>query len=306
MSMDGIINILKPPGMTSHDVVSFIRKVTGQKKAGHTGTLDPGAAGVLPVCLGKATKIIQFLPDNKSYRAEVTFGKSTTTQDAFGDDIQTDRSYGFKPEELEQALKSFTGWIKQIPPMTSAIKHHGKKLYELARAGIEIERPSRSVYINEIKLIDFQQDNAFPKAILHISCSAGTYIRTICHDLGEMLGCGAYMSFLLRTRAGLFALEDAVTLGQLTDAKGQDLAKLMVPLSKALDYLPELAVSDQLAKAVSCGNSIMLSRHALADQLTAKQLVRLEKDNVLLALAVVQDAPNTSEQYKLQPVKVLV
>jgi len=306
MSMDGILNILKPPGMTSHDVVSFIRKVTGQRKAGHTGTLDPGAAGVLPVCLGKATKIIQFLPDNKSYRVEITFGKSTTTQDAFGDDIQTGRVYGFNPDELEQVLKSFLGSIKQIPPMTSAIKHHGKKLYELARAGIEIERPSRSVYIDEIKLIDIHLDSSFPKAILQISCSAGTYIRTICHDLGETLGCGAYMSFLIRTRAGIFALEDTVTLEQLTDAKEQDLAKLMVPMRKALDYLPKLAVEDQLAKAISCGNSITMSRDALADTLIAQQLVRLEKDNVLFALAVVQDVPNLSEQYMLQPVKVLV
>jgi len=304
--MDGILNVLKPPGMTSHDVVSFIRKVTGQKKAGHTGTLDLGAAGVLPVCLGKATKIIQFLEDSKCYWAEVTFGKSTTTQDAFGDVIKSLGVHGFSANDVEQALKNFTGWIKQVPPMTSAIKHHGKKLYELARAGIEVERKPRSVYISEIKLINFYKDSAFPKAILHINCSAGTYIRTICHDLGETLGCGAYMSFLLRTRAGVFTLENTVVLEQLIKVNGRDVDTLLVPMRKALEYLPGVAVEGSLAKAVSYGNSITPPAHDLADRLAAKQLVCLERAGELIALAVVKDDPNKLGQYILQPVKVLV
>ncbi|WP_347490866.1 tRNA pseudouridine(55) synthase TruB [Desulfoscipio sp. XC116] len=304
--MDGILNVLKPPGMTSHDVVGFIRKVTGQKKAGHTGTLDPGAAGVLPVCLGKATKIIQYLPDSKCYRAEVTFGKSTTTRDSFGEVITSGGAHGISAADIEKALISFSGLIEQVPPMTSAIKHQGKKLYELARAGIEVERKPRSVYIYEIALIDFHEDKLSPSAILHIHCSAGTYIRTICHDLGEMLGCGAYMSFLLRTRAGMFLLEDTITLEQLAESAGQNASALLVPMGKALEYLPGIAVGGSFAVAVSCGNSITLPVHDLADRLIANQLVRLEKAGVLIALAVVKNDPNTSEHYMLQPVKVLV
>ncbi|WP_041284833.1 tRNA pseudouridine(55) synthase TruB [Desulfoscipio gibsoniae] len=304
--MDGILNVLKPPGMTSHDVVGYVRKVTGQKKTGHTGTLDPGAAGVLPVCLGKATKIIQFLPDDKCYRAEITFGKSTSTQDSFGDVLKSDGAYGINATDIEQELKSFKGWINQIPPMTSAIKHHGKKLYELARAGIEVERKPRTVYIHEIALMNFNDDKIFPSAILHIHCSAGTYVRTICHDLGEKLGCGAYMSFLLRTRAGVFALEDTITLEQLTEPSGLDMETLLVPMGRALAYIPVVDLDNRSARAISCGNSITLPVHILASRLVAKQLVRLERAGVLIALAAVKDDPNMSEHYMLQPVKVLV
>ncbi|KAF1084572.1 tRNA pseudouridine synthase B [Sporotomaculum syntrophicum] len=305
--MDGILNILKPPGMTSHDVVSFIRRVTGQKKAGHTGTLDPGAAGVLPVCLGKATKIIQYLPDTKDYRAEVTFGKSTTTQDMFGDVLTSTGAQGLRATDIEQALKSFKGWIMQIPPMTSAIKQQGKKLYELARAGIEVKRVPRAIYISEIELRGFYDDPSFPKAILHINCSAGTYIRTICHDLGEILGCGAYMSFLLRTRAGLFKLEDSMILEQLSEPNGLDVATLLVPMGKALEYLPVVTVESALERTIKCGNSFELYGRALAGRLTPQQMVRLEKAGALIALAIViKDDFNTSGKYMLQPVKVLV
>lgn len=304
--MDGIINILKPPGMTSHDVVGFVRRTTGQKKAGHTGTLDPGAAGVLPVCLGKATKIIQYLPDNKCYRAEITFGKSTDTQDSFGEVITDRGAEGIEVGDIKQALANFTGWIEQVPPMTSAIKYRGRKLYELARAGIDVERTPRSVYIYEIALGGFHYHPIYPSAVLHVHCSAGTYVRTICHDLGQKLGCGAYMSFLLRTRAGVFVLDNAVTLEQLTGLAGRDINTLMVSMGKALEHLPGVAIEGAQVKAVSYGNSIKLPTPALAQRLTAGQLVRLESAGRLIALAVVKEPPDTGEQYMLQPVKVLV
>ncbi|TYO97888.1 tRNA pseudouridine(55) synthase TruB [Desulfallas thermosapovorans] len=303
--MDGIINILKPPGMTSHDVVSFVRRTTGQKKAGHTGTLDPGAAGVLPVCLGKATKIIQYLPGNKCYRAEVTFGKSTNTQDSFGEVITDRGAEGIEVGDIKQALASFTGWIEQVPPMTSAIKYKGKKLYELARAGIDVERKPRSVYIYDIALVAFHHHPVYPSAIFHLHCSAGTYVRTICHDLGQKLGCGAFMSFLLRTRAGMFVLDDAVTLEQLSELAGRDIKTLMVSMGKALEHLPAVAIEGAQVKAVSCGNCIKRPTFALAQKLTAGQLVRLESAGRLIALAVVKEPPGTGEQYMLQPVKVL-
>jgi tRNA pseudouridine55 synthase len=261
---------------------------------------------VLPVCLGKATKIIQYLPDDKCYRAEITFGRSTTTQDAFGEVIKAAGAYDIDAANIKQALVKFTGRIKQVPPMTSAIKHQGKKLYELARAGIEVEREPRLVYIHEIALVDYKYDPVFPSAILHIHCSAGTYVRTICHDLGEMLGCGAYMSFLLRTRAGVFVLANTVTLEQLTGSAGGDMDTLPVSMGKALEHLPGVDLDEVLARAVSFGNSIRLPARAQARRLTAKQLVRLERAGCLIALAVVKDDPNTSEHYMLQPVKVMV
>ena len=305
--MDGILNILKPPGMSSHDVVSFIRKATRQKKVGHTGTLDPGAAGVLPICLGRATKIIQFLKDDKEYRAEITFGKATDSQDSFGQVLKAPGAEGLRAAEVENALKSFQGQIKQMPPMTSAIKYQGKKLYQLAREGIEVDRTPRFVYISDIELLEFDRDAAFPKAILHINCSAGTYIRTICHDLGAMLGCGAYMSFLIRTRAGAFLLEDTVTLEQLLkqvgEADGQSalnqLPELMTPMGDALAHLPAVEIADSSIKYVLCGNSIPVSSLFLPTE----QPVRLEKDGAVIAIAIVKNSQK-ADAY-LQPVKVL-
>lgn len=304
--MNGILNVLKPPGMTSHDVVNWVRKTTGQKKAGHTGTLDPGAAGVLPVCLGKATRIIEYLPGDKRYRAEVTFGRSTTTQDAFGTTLGEWDTGSLDARAVEKQLAFFRGPVEQIPPMTSAVKHRGKKLYELARQGLEVERRPRRVHIFQLKLLTFDKTAQRTVAILDIHCSAGTYVRTLCHDLGQRLGCGAYMSFLLRTAAGSFTLAGAVTLQELQQQqKAGVLEDILIPMGQALQHLPQVSVTGTAVTAVGCGNPLVLPV-APGEKDAPGQLVRIEGPAGLLALAKSRPVEGKPGYRILQPVKVLV
>ena len=215
--ISGIINVYKQRGMTSHDVVYKMRKITGQKKIGHTGTLDPDAEGVLPVCLGSGTRLCELLGEGtKQYRAEMILGIRTDTQDMSGT-ILSKQEVTCTPEEIRAAAGRFTGEIEQIPPMYSAVKINGKKLYELARRGIEVERRSRKVFIGEILIEKIE----IPSVQILVTCSRGTYIRTLCSDIGDALGCGASMSSLVRTRVGSFDLKDALTLGQIRDISDQ-------------------------------------------------------------------------------------
>jgi tRNA pseudouridine55 synthase len=214
--MNGIINVLKPPGMTSHDVVSYIRKVLNMKKVGHTGTLDPEAAGVLPVCAGKATKVVQYLTDKqKKYRANIKFGTVTDTYDSYGEIIKKDASVAIDREALEDILKSFKGPISQKPPVYSALKVNGKKLYQYALEGKEVQISERPIEIYELELADMLSEN---EAIIDVSCSKGTYIRSLCYDIGEALGCGAYMSQLIRLGSSPFTIEDSHTLEEIKAA----------------------------------------------------------------------------------------
>lgn len=209
---NGIINVLKPPGMTSHDVVSYIRRVYSLKRVGHAGTLDPAAAGVLPVALGQATRMLEYLTDdNKEYRVEMTLGFETDTGDDTGTIFQKCHCALPQPEEIAKVLKSFVGQIEQVPPMYSAIKVDGRKLYELARDGITIERKSRKVYIGSIKILRI----ANGRVLFDVQCSKGTYIRSLCIDIGRKLGCLATMSFLVRTRVGQFDISESRTLEEL-------------------------------------------------------------------------------------------
>lgn len=216
--MNGILNILKPPGMTSFDVVAYLRRITGIRKIGHMGTLDPGAAGVLPVCMGRATRALEYLTEkDKEYRAELTLGIRTDTQDSYGK-ITAVSSVSLTPEEICRVVESFQGRYLQIPPMYSAVRIKGKRLYELARDGITIERSPREVFIHSIKVagisgdIPVQGKPAVRKVLFDVKCSKGTYIRTLCADIGEALGCGGHMSFLVRTKAGPFDILSAITL----------------------------------------------------------------------------------------------
>ena len=205
----GFVNIYKPVGMTSHDVVAKMRKITGIKQVGHTGTLDPFAEGVLPVCIGKATRLIEFLADDKEYLATVKFGASTDTYDKDGCIIfSSDKKVS--ENDVKEALKSFEGEISQMPPIYSAIKVNGKKLYEYARSGKEVEVQPRHVVIENIELKSF--DKELQQAEILIKCSKGTYIRSIANDLGENLGCGAHLIRLIRTQAGKFRVENSVKL----------------------------------------------------------------------------------------------
>ena len=193
----GIINVYKEKGFTSHDVVAKLRGIVGQKKIGHTGTLDPDATGVLPVCLGKATKLCDLLTDkNKTYEAVLLLGKTTDTQDITGEVLEEKSTEALTEEKVREAIEGFIGDYEQIPPMYSALKVNGKKLYELAREGKVIERKARLVKILDIQILEID----LPKVRMEVSCSKGTYIRTLCHDIGEKLGCGGCMESLIRTR----------------------------------------------------------------------------------------------------------
>lgn len=212
--MNGILNILKPPGMTSHDVVAYIRKVTGVKKVGHTGTLDPGAAGVLPICIGKSTKIVDYLMnDRKVYICEVKFGNKTDTYDKYGKFVyDSDKNTcNMQLNDIIDVLESFKGEITQKPPAYSAIKIDGKRAYDLAREGKDIEISTRKVTIYDIKILNFDP----PYLMLKIECSKGTYIRSICNDIGDILKCGAYMNFLIRTGTGNFTIKNSCILDEI-------------------------------------------------------------------------------------------
>lgn len=216
--MDGILNILKPPGMTSFDVVALLRGMLGTRKIGHAGTLDPLAAGVLPVCLGKATKAIEFMMEkDKYYRAELTLGITTDTQDSTGK-ILSSAEPVCSDEDIRKAVNSFTGKYSQLPPMYSALRIDGKRLYDLAREGAEVERERRNVLIYSAYVVDIDRSGGV-RALIDVHCSKGTYIRTLCADIGELLGCGGHMSFLLRKRAGPFDIASAVTLEELERRK---------------------------------------------------------------------------------------
>jgi len=216
--MDGILNVLKPPGMTSFDVVAYLKGLLETKKIGHAGTLDPQAAGVLPVCAGRATKAIEFLMDkDKVYRGELTLGITTDTQDSTGN-VLAEVTPRCTDGEIYECIKSFEGTHVQIPPMYSAVRVDGKRLYELARNGVEVDRPGREITIYSIDVINIERNGRI-RVIFDVHCSKGTYIRTLCHDIGERLGCGGHMSFLLRTRAGPFDISEARTLEELARLK---------------------------------------------------------------------------------------
>lgn len=248
--MFGFLNIYKPKDITSHDVVSYLRRVTKIKQIGHTGTLDPFAEGVLPVCIGKSTRLIEYLSDDKAYIATVQFGKTTDTYDIEGE-VLSESDIKVKEDELLSALTKYRGEIEQIPPKYSAIKVNGKKLYEYARAGVEVEIKPRKVVIEEIKLLSF--DSNLQTAEIYIKCSKGTYIRTIGYDLGQDLGCGAYLSGLKRVQAGDFSVEDSIPLYDLKTV--EEVEKNLIP---PIDKLPlkKVILDDNEYKRVSNGMPI--------------------------------------------------
>ncbi|MFH1562494.1 MAG: tRNA pseudouridine(55) synthase TruB [Nitrospirota bacterium] len=215
--MDGILNINKPSNMTSHDVVDCIRRLIKQKRIGHAGTLDPQATGVLILLLGKATKLAETLKgDSKEYVASMKLGIRTTTEDAWGEITEQKTNFSFQKKVIENALLSFKGEINQIPPMFSALHHQGKRLYELARQGKEVERLPRQIKIFEIELLDFISPD---KITFRVMCSSGTYVRTLCADIGNTLGVGGHLTSLERIRSGRFKIEDSIDLFELIESK---------------------------------------------------------------------------------------
>jgi tRNA pseudouridine55 synthase len=249
--MNGFIIVDKPAGMTSHDVVNAVRRMTGVQKVGHTGTLDPFATGVLPIAIGEGTKAIPFLDETrKVYRAVLRLGEVTDTQDLTGDLIESRDWRGVTPETINAVAAFFTGRIKQIPPMFSALKHKGVPLYKLARRGVEITREPREIEV--FSLLVERLD--LPEVYLTVSCSRGTYVRTLAHDMGASLGCGAHLVRLQRTVSGTFNLSMAMSLNQLVvlTAAGKVDTVIITPYD-SLAHLQDIQVSDSGKAKVACG-----------------------------------------------------
>lgn len=253
MERSGVINIYKEAGYTSHDVVAKLRGILKQKKIGHTGTLDPQAQGVLPVCLGKGTKLCDLLADHdKEYEAVLRLGITTDTQDMEGNVLQ-ESSVQVSEEEVRTCILSFQGEQMQVPPMYSALKVNGKKLYELAREGKVVERKARPVTFHKIEVLWME----LPKVKIRVQCSKGTYIRTLCNDIGEKLGCGGCMEELLRTRVERFALEDAVKLDEVQKAMEEGTVdSLILPVDRMFDQYPTVKTTTQGDLLVHNGNRL--------------------------------------------------
>lgn len=251
--MDGIIVIRKEKGYTSHDVVARLRGILHMKKIGHTGTLDPEAEGVLPVALGKATRLVDMITEKeKTYEAVMRLGVVTDTQDMTGS-VLSRSEVTVTPEEVEETISSFVGEQMQVPPMYSALKVNGKKLYELAREGKSVERKARPVHFFEIRILDMQ----LPLVRFRVTCSKGTYIRTLCNDIGEKLGCGAAMEELLRTQVGRFELKDSLTLGQVEEAvRTGDIEEKILGVEEALKEYPRVSCTDAGDRLLENGNPL--------------------------------------------------
>ena len=257
--MDGILNVSKPSGPTSHDVVQRIRGAAHTKRVGHAGTLDPIATGVLIICLGNATRIVEYLMDwRKCYRATAVFGAETDTEDATGEIIREADCSHLTREALEAVLPRFVGEILQTPPMVSAVHHEGQRLYELARAGKVVERAPRPVEIYSLSLVDFTPGGR-PSATLDVECSKGTYIRTLCADIGKTLDCGAYMSALTRTAVGRFKVEDSASLEAIEQGP---IEEFLISIDEALANMPEVHISEEDEHRIA--NGVMLPVEALS------------------------------------------
>ena len=245
--MNGVLNIIKPAGMTSFDVVAYIGGRIRQKKIGHTGTLDPGACGLITLCLGSATKLVEYLVSmEKTYIAELKLGKTTETLDEYGKTIE-EKTYKYNKEKLETILESFKGRSFQTPPMFSAIKINGKKLYELARRGVDVKREKREIDIREIKIID---DSDPSSIMLKIICSKGTYIRSLFADIGQKYGCGAHMGFLLRTHNGEFDIDGAYTIEEVVTASNNgSLETLLTGFDELLKDYKTITLDTKNSKA---------------------------------------------------------
>jgi len=301
--LEGILPLFKPAGLTSHDCIFKLRKILKTKKVGHTGTLDPDVTGVLPICIGKATKVAEYITDaGKAYVGEVTVGFSTTTEDASGEVVEkkaVDRI--ISREEILKVLHSLTGEIEQTPPMYSAVKVGGVRLYEYARKGIEVERPTRKVTIYSIEMIDDREQ--FQGEVISfrfkVSCSKGTYIRTLAVMIGELLGFPAHMSSLQRVQSAAFSLDDCLTFEEIEKhMEAGTISSVLRPLESALSHLPKLLINDKVAEKVKNGALLEIPEHLK----TSNGPIIAETEDGL-ALAIYSKHPN--KPGLLKPVKVL-
>lgn len=272
--MDGVINVLKPKGITSFDVVRDIRKIAKIKKVGHTGTLDPLASGVLPVCIGKATKIVDYIMEGtKTYRVEMKLGTTTDTYDREGTVLE-EKEVSVSPEEVEKAIEKYKGDIEQVPPMYSALKVNGQKLYDLARKGIEVEREARKIQIHDICILSID----LPYIIFDVKCSKGTYIRSLCFDIGNDLGSGAVMWNLERLEASPFNIKEAIKLEDLNE---ENIKQFITPIDEALKDYEKLYLDKKFEKLVL--NGVILKDRRVLDNIEENKLYRtyIENDNFI-------------------------
>ena len=255
--MNGVLNVYKEQGFTSHDVVAKLRGILKTKKIGHTGTLDPDAVGVLPVCIGKATKLCDLITDwGKTYEAVMLLGTTTDTLDISGK-IVAQSEVNVSEVDVLKACNEFIGEYEQIPPMYSALKHNGQKLYELARKGIEIERKPRTVHINTLRVNDINLSDKQKTVTITVDCSQGTYIRSLCDDIGKKLGCGACMMKLTRTRVGKFMLDDTLTLNQISALvlKGE-IEDRITCIDKIFSDYQEITFAEEYSRYLHNGNKL--------------------------------------------------
>lgn len=296
-NISGILVIDKPQGVTSHDMVGLCRKLYGTRKVGHAGTLDPMATGVLVMLIGRAAKASDFLLEKiKTYETTLRFGIATDTQDITGEMIASSDNLPSR-EKLEAALPSFRGEILQIPPMYSALKRNGQKLYDLARQGIEIEREARPVTIYELNCTDFRTGD-YTEADLTVTCSKGTYIRTLCNDIGEQLGCHGTMAALRRTKAGMFTLEHSVTPDQLRAMSEAERDALLLPIEDAFADLPAVKLPPFFAKLAHSGLEIYQKK--IGAHLSEGTMVRFYDENGFFALGEVRPYEDGSA---IKPIK---
>lgn len=262
MIFDGIINVNKPQNMTSHDVVSVVRRTLGLKRVGHTGTLDPMATGVLPICVGKATRIIEYLDlDLKTYLCTMSLGMETDTQDIWGKTVETYSTSAITEEEIRDAFKPFKGVIEQKPPMYSAIKVNGKKLYEYARSGETVEVKTRKIYINDLEIKDIAINGTEqPQITFKVQCSKGTYIRTICQDVGKILGCGGTLCSLQRCESGIFTLEKSIELEKLKNLSEMQIQELLYDADAPLIHFGKVVTDETTALLFANGWHLPLEK----------------------------------------------
>lgn len=271
--MNGVINIYKNTGMTSFDVVAIVRRVAKMKKVGHTGTLDPAASGVLPVCLGKATKIIDYIMENKKvYRVNLKLGMVTDTYDLEGEILREKDASHITKDEILNCINSFLGTIDQVPPMYSALKQNGVRLYELARQGIEVHREARKITIYSIENIKIESNDNIQ---MDVCCSKGTYIRSLCYDIGEKLNVGATMTALERIQNGPFTKEEAINIEDLTE---ELLEKHIISIEKALDSFEKITVNEKFGKLLRNGVKVFDNR-MYSEEVEFNKLYRVYEDN---------------------------
>ena len=282
---DGILLLDKPRGITSNAALSRAKRVLGIRKAGHTGALDPLATGLLPLCFGQATKVSAFLLDaDKGYCAEVKLGQTTASGDAEGEVIEQREVPRLDRAAIETVLDEFRGAIEQVPPMYSALKHKGKRLHELARAGIEVERKPRHVVIHRLDLVDFQA----PRLGLQVVCSKGTYIRSLAMDIGARIGCGAHLGALRRESSGPFELAQAVTLETLQEMEADQARGLLLPPDAALPHLPAVELDDDQATAIGHGKVVAIG--SIASGQAPEGLVRIYRRGRFLGLGQIDSS----------------